>query len=100
MINLNLPPDKANHFFWGAIIGVVVNAATSFVWSPVWAAEVGAGVALGAGVLKERYDGWKNAQLVKAGKLETSKVEWLDWVMTALGGAAVNGVQSFHHLVK
>ncbi len=49
-----LPPDKAQHFFWGAMAGLVGGLAAVLLQQPTWAGALGAAAAVG--VWKERRD--------------------------------------------
>lgn len=49
-----LAPDKAQHFFWGALAGLVGGLAAVLAQQPAWAGALAG--ALAAGLWKERRD--------------------------------------------
>ena len=77
---ISLPQDKANHFFYGAVIASVLS-----LYSPV--------IALIAVIIiaaaKELNDYLGNQKLIKRGSAPIHGVEFLDFVFTVLGALAV-----------
>ena len=76
----SLPADKANHFFYGALIFL---AALAILRRP----DVAYGLVVLAAVGKEALDKLSNMRAVKAGLLPTHGVEFLDALATCAGGA-------------
>ncbi|MDP2004402.1 MAG: hypothetical protein Q8K45_01890 [Rubrivivax sp.] len=68
-----LPPDKAQHFFWGAIAGLVGGLAALLLHQPVWAGSLAAAAA--AGLWKE----WRDR------RTGAGTPERLDFVATVAG---------------
>lgn len=76
----SLPQDKANHFFYGALIFL---AALAILRRP----DVAYGLVVIAAVGKEALDKISNIRSVKAGVVPTHGVEFLDALATCAGGA-------------
>jgi len=76
----SLPQDKANHFFYGALIFLAALAAFRH-------ADAAYGLVVLAAVGKEAIDWLSNQRAIKAGLTPTHGVEWLDALATCAGGA-------------
>lgn len=83
-----LPADKLGHFFWGTVIGLTAGAMSTLLWTPVWAGEVGTGVASLVMAIKERLDRVANIKSHESGEGDVHGVEWWDWIAGSLGGFA------------
>lgn len=81
-----IPQDKANHFVYGAAIGVVSHVLTLGTSVAPFASIV-ASVAVGA--IKEAHDAYVNYKTTGDWRTGPHGVEFLDFVATALGGVAV-----------
>ena len=76
----SLPADKANHFFYGALIflaALAIFRRSDVAYSLVVLAAVG----------KEAIDKLSNQRAVRAGLTPTHGVEWFDALATCAGGA-------------
>jgi len=76
----NLPQDKANHAFWGAVLASFL----SFV-----SLDIAVTVVIAAAVLKEVADALSNLKATGNFKTGPHGVEFLDAVATLTGGALV-----------
>ena len=76
----SLPQDKANHFFYGALIFLAVLAISR-------RPDAAYGLVVLAAVGKEALDKLSNMRAVKAGLMPTHGVEFLDALATCAGGA-------------
>ena len=76
----SLPQDKANHFFYGALIFL---AALAIFRRP----DVAYGLVVLAAVGKEVLDWLSNQRAIRAGLTPTHGVEFLDALATCAGGA-------------
>lgn len=81
-----IPQDKANHFIYGVLIGIVAGAIATKFKQPVIPASVLAAVLFG--VAKETVDYLSNRKAIAAGLEPTHGVEFADAAFTALGGIA------------
>ena len=76
----NLPQDKANHAFWGAVLACVVSLVS---------VEAAAVACLSAAVLKELSDALINYRTTGNPMQGPHGVELLDALATITGGALV-----------
>ena len=76
----SLPQDKANHFFYGALIFLT---ALAILRRP----DVAYALVVAAAVGKEVLDWLSNMRAIKAGLMPTHGVEFLDALATCAGGA-------------
>ena len=75
-----LPPDKANHAIYGALIFLL---ALAVLRRP----DVAYGLVVAAAVGKEVLDWLSNQRAIRAGLTPTHGVEWFDALATCAGGA-------------
>ena len=75
-----LPPDKANHAIYGALIFLL---ALAILRRP----DVAYGLVVAAAVGKEVLDWLSNQRAIRAGLTPTHGVEWFDALATCAGGA-------------
>jgi len=85
-----LPQDKANHFAYGAAIGVISSFATIGLGHPELSRLVPLVAAGLAGAVKELADWLQNRQTVKSGGPPTHDVDVLDFLATLCGGLLVS----------
>ena len=76
----SLPQDKANHFFYGALIFLAALAAFRH-------ADAAYGLVVFAAVGKEAIDWLSNQRAIREGSTPTHGVEFLDALATCAGGA-------------
>lgn len=86
------PQDKANHFLYGTLTGLVtlglchtlISSHKTYVFSLAALAA-----AFLIGVLKEVKDYIANRKAIARGEAPSHGVEWADMAVTTLGGAVV-----------
>lgn len=90
LTELGFKPNKSNwkHFLAGALFSVGVYLFAHFeldysLWLSVWIA-IGASFLLG--LAKEIFDKWLNPRVIR--KIKKGNFDWLDLIMTTLGGIA------------
>jgi hypothetical protein len=84
-----LPQDKANHLFYGALIGVLASGAAIALGHPELARAVAPMAAGLAGVLKEASDAAINYHTTGNPMTGPHSVEFLDFAATLSGGVLV-----------
>lgn len=83
----SLPQDKANHFFYGSLIGLAFYAAAvKSTPAAAWIALIAVSI---IAVGKEAKDAWINYKATGNYKVGPHGVEFWDAVATIAGGAIV-----------
>jgi len=87
------PQDKANHFIYGAALGLTTLTLLSALKIPDTSGYTHSLAAVASatflGVLKEVEDYFANQRAIAQGLPPQHGVEWMDMVATALGGVVV-----------
>lgn len=78
--------DKVQHFFAGAIVGLIAMLSSVFFGTSMLAVLVAPAA---VGILKELLDWVLNKIAISKGQTPTHGVDFLDALATALGGVAV-----------
>jgi hypothetical protein len=86
--DLLIPQDKANHVIYGALVYLVVAGLGQAI-SVHGYREAALLAALAVGVLKELWDGDREAEALEAGLTPTHSVDPLDAVATFAGALIV-----------
>lgn len=87
----DIPHDKAVHFIYGVVIGLICMFASAWLFGfPELQAKLTALIGAGAfGFAKEGIDVLLNKRAVKAGKEVPHTVDMMDAVATTIGGLVI-----------
>jgi hypothetical protein len=87
-MQISIPADKAKHFVGGSVVYQVGAGLAQACGHPELRAPAGTAAAGAVGLIKERWDWWKNRQARKRGESPPHRVEFADAFATLMGGVA------------